>query len=64
MNRFTLSALCFLGTSLLPLAAGAVKSAELYTTASYGYGRFEARVRFPAGDGVVGSYFLWKVGSE
>ncbi len=44
--------------------ANATKSAELYTTTSYQYGRFEASVRFPAGSGVVGAFFLWKDGSE
>lgn len=44
--------------------ARAVSSAELYTPSGYGYGRFEARVMFPQGDGVVGSFFLWKSGSE
>ncbi len=44
--------------------AQAVSSAELYTSASYQYGRFEARVQFAPGDGVVGAYFLWKDGSE
>jgi len=42
----------------------AVGSAELYSSKSYGYGRFEARVRFAPGDGVVSSFFLWKDGSE
>ena len=46
------------------LPAGAVSSAELYQNASYTYGRFEARIRFAAGDGVVSSFFLWKPGSE
>jgi beta-glucanase (GH16 family) len=41
-----------------------VSSAELYTSKSYGYGRFEARVRMAAGDGVVSTFFLWKDGSE
>ncbi|MBN2192614.1 MAG: family 16 glycosylhydrolase [Polyangiaceae bacterium] len=31
---------------------------------SYQYGRFEASVRFPAGSGVIGAFFLWKDGSE
>lgn len=44
--------------------AHATSSAEFYTTTSYPYGRFEASIRFPAGSGVVGSYFLWKDGSE
>jgi len=48
----------------LPAPAGAVSSAELYTTAAYQYGRYEARVQFAAGDGVVSSFFLWKDGSE
>ncbi len=62
--RLALSSLCFLGISLLSTAALAVRSAELYTSAPYKYGRFEARLRFAAGDGVVGSFFLWKDGSE
>jgi endo-1,3-1,4-beta-glycanase ExoK len=44
--------------------AGAVSSAELYQNTSYTYGRFEARIRFAAGDGVISSFFLWKPGSE
>ena len=44
--------------------AGAVASAELYQNQTYTYGRFEARVRFAAGDGVISSFFLWKPGSE
>jgi MYXO-CTERM domain-containing protein len=50
-----------LGWSESTLAAG---SAELYTTQSYQYGRFEARIRFAPGSGVVSSFFLWKDGSE
>src|SRR5690349_4509392 len=44
--------------------AGAVASAELYQNQTYTYGRFGARVRFAAGDGVISSFFLWKPGSE
>lgn len=44
--------------------AHATSSAEFYTTESYQYGRFEASIRFPAGSGVIGAYFLWKDGSE
>jgi endo-1,3-1,4-beta-glycanase ExoK len=44
--------------------AHATSSAEFYTTTSYQYGRFEASIRFPAGSGVVGAFFLWKDGSE
>ncbi|HKO46328.1 MAG TPA: glycoside hydrolase family 16 protein [Polyangiaceae bacterium] len=64
MNRFGLAALCLLGIFLPARAAFATKSAELYTSAPYGYGRFETRVRFAAGDGVVSAFFLWKDGSE
>jgi hypothetical protein len=53
-----------LAVSVVTRPALAVKSAELYTSASHTYGRFEASINFPAGDGVVGAYFLWKVGSE
>jgi endo-1,3-1,4-beta-glycanase ExoK len=56
--------ICFLATTLVPQVASATRSAELYTAASYGYGRVAARIRFAAGDGVVSSFFLWKDGSE
>ena len=44
--------------------AHATSSAELYTTNSYQYGRFEASIRFAPGSGVIGAFFLWKDGSE
>jgi endo-1,3-1,4-beta-glycanase ExoK len=44
--------------------AHAVASAELYRTQAYRFGRFEARIRYGAGDGVISSFFLWKDGSE
>jgi endo-1,3-1,4-beta-glycanase ExoK len=44
--------------------ARAVSSAEFYTPDGHGYGRFEARLMLPVGDGVVGTFFLWKNGSE
>ena len=49
---------------LAPSAASAVQSAELYRTQAYFYGRFEARVRYAPGEGVVSSFFLWKDGSS
>lgn len=64
MTAFRLPLLGFLAATLLPSVANATKSGELYTSASYGYGRFEARIRFASGDGVVSSFFLWKDGSE
>jgi len=64
MIRLRLASLCFLAVALVPRPASATASAELYTSTAYHYGRFEARVSFAAGDGVVGSYFLWKSGSE
>jgi hypothetical protein len=45
-------------------AAYAVKSGEVYTSQSYGFGRVEARIQFAAGDGVVSAFFLWKDRSE
>jgi endo-1,3-1,4-beta-glycanase ExoK len=48
----------------LTAPAGAVASAELYQNQIYPYGRFEARLRFAVGDGVISSFFLWKPGSE
>ena len=64
MNRFGLASLCLLGVVFLPRAAAATKSAELYTSTAYGYGRFETRMRVTAGDGIVSAFFLWKDGSE
>lgn len=64
MTRTFISLLGTLATTLIASSAFATNSAELYTGASYQYGRFEARVRFAAGDGVVSSFFLWKDGSE
>jgi len=52
------------GTVSVSTAAHATSSGELYTSESYSYGRFEARVQFAGGEGVVGSFFLWKDGSE
>jgi endo-1,3-1,4-beta-glycanase ExoK len=49
---------------LVPRAASAVQSAELYRTQASFYGRFEARIRFAPGEGVVSSFFLWKDGSS
>ncbi|MGC4093866.1 MAG: family 16 glycosylhydrolase [Polyangiaceae bacterium] len=65
-RRLSLASLLFGTTALCtawPGTAGAVSSAELYT-APLTYGRFEARVQYAAGDGVVSSFFLWKPGSE
>ncbi len=33
-------------------------------TKAYRYGRFAARIRYAAGEGVISSFFLWKDGSE
>jgi len=51
------------GLAVAPAPALGMASAELYTTSSYLYGRFDARVQFAPGDGVVSSFFLWKNGS-
>jgi endo-1,3-1,4-beta-glycanase ExoK len=64
MRTILASSLLFLVAGLIPRSALAVKSGELYTQASHKFGRFEASIKFPAGDGVVGAYFLWKAGSE
>jgi MYXO-CTERM domain-containing protein len=53
-----------LSAAAAPRTAWAVASAELYTMQAYFYGRFEARIRFAPGDGIVGSFFLWKDGSD
>jgi endo-1,3-1,4-beta-glycanase ExoK len=59
-----LPALVVATTVGLAAPASAVSSAELYTNQAYRYGRFEARIRFAAGDGVISSFFLWKSGSD
>src|SRR5690606_4900843 len=59
-----LALLAAVGTVSAASNAHATSGAELYTGESYSYGRFEARVQFAGGDGVVSSFFLWKSGSE
>jgi endo-1,3-1,4-beta-glycanase ExoK len=51
-------------STLASASAFAVQSAELYRTDAFFYGRFEARVQFAPGEGVVSSFFLWKDGSS
>jgi len=62
-TKYLLAAL-FIGMVLAPASARAMASAELYTTSDYLYGRFEARIQYAPGDGVVSSFFLWKEGSD
>src|SRR5688572_16860465 len=62
--RFPLALTCFVAILASAESALAVSSAELYTSASYQYGRYAARIRFAPGSGVVSSFFLWKDGSE
>ncbi len=63
-SPYLLALLCAVGTVSVSTAANATSGGELYTSASYSYGRFEARVQFAGGDGVVSSFFLWKDASE
>ena len=60
--RLTFAALLL--AVLAPRAALATQGAELYRTQSQFYGRFEARIRYAPGEGVVSSFFLWKEGSS
>lgn len=62
--RLPLVVSCFISTLTLAESALATASAELYTGESYYLGRFEARIRYAPGAGVVSSFFLWKDGSE
>jgi endo-1,3-1,4-beta-glycanase ExoK len=64
MRNAALAAAIVATCIIAPGTANAVASAELYKTQAYLYGRFEARIRFAAGDGVISSFFLWKDGSE
>lgn len=61
-TRFVAAAVAAM--AVCPAPALAVSSAELYTAAGHSYGRFESRMRYATGDGVVSSFFLWKDGSE
>jgi hypothetical protein len=60
----TVAAALALISTLASTPASAVQSAELYRTQPVFYGRFEARVQFAPGDGVVSAFFLWKDGSS
>jgi MYXO-CTERM domain-containing protein len=63
--RRLLASLCVAASLLsVSLPASAVSSSELYQTQAEYYGRFEARIRFAPGDGVISSFFLWKSGSD
>jgi hypothetical protein len=53
-----------IAVALIPASAMGMASAELYSTKAYYYGRFDARIQFAPGDGVVSSFFLWKEGSD
>src|SRR5688500_4119641 len=65
MNTSRCSALvCALFVVGWSASAHAYASAEILTTESYQYGRYEASIEFPSGSGVIGSFFLWKDGSE
>ena len=48
----------------VPAPVMGMASAELYSTQAHFYGRFDARIRYAPGDGVVSTFFLWKEGSE
>ncbi len=63
-SRTGLTLAILVGMALAPRAASAVQSSELYRTQANFYGRFEARIRFAPGEGVVSSFFLWKDGSS
>ena len=64
MTRYVLLPAVLFATTLASSQALAVASAELYKTQAYFYGRFEARVQYAPGEGVVSSFFLWKDGSS
>ncbi len=64
LKHIALSLCAFATASTLSAHAQATSSAELYQNQAEVYGRFEARIRFAPGDGVVSSFFLWKSGSE
>jgi endo-1,3-1,4-beta-glycanase ExoK len=64
MSSARLSSAIFALVTLGSTPAFAVSGAELYRGEALRYGRFEARVQFAPGDGVVSSFFLWKNGSE
>ena len=60
MTRRLLFPTLFLAATAIPTTSMAVQSAELYYATAYFYGRFEARIQYAPGDGVVSSFFLYK----
>jgi hypothetical protein len=63
-ERRLLASAIFLSLAAATASASAVTGAELIRNEPLRYGRFEARIQFAPGDGVVSSFFLWKSGSE
>ena len=64
LSSGSVAAVAALVSTLASAPASAVQSAELYRTQPNFYGRFEARIQFAPGEGVVSSFFLWKDGSS
>ena len=62
--RLLVPAAVLLSTLVATTPASAVTSAELFRSTGEGYGKFEARIRYAVGDGIVSSFFLWKDRSE
>jgi hypothetical protein len=54
----------FLTVASMATTASAVTGVELIRNEPFRYGKFEARIQFAPGDGVVSSFFLWKDASE
>ena len=63
-NAFVL--LAAIGTSLIATLASAkdYKGAEIYSSDSYTYGRYEMRMRAAKGGGILSTFFTYKNGSE
>ena len=61
MENF-IKTLSFLLVALCPHLCLAAGSGELYTSASYGYGRFEARIKIPRGQGLWPAF--WILGND
>lgn len=59
-----LSGALFAATLFQAAGASATQGAEVYSVGGFGYGRYETRVQFAPGNGVLSTFFLWKPGSE
>ena len=62
--KSTLTSALLLGAVFQTQTALAYQGAEVFTEDTFGHGKFEVRMQFAPGSGVISTAFLWKPGSE